>query len=513
MRELGIFTDGTICAPATIPGTGAISIIRVSGEDSLAIADKVIDVKGESLSETEGYRLRYGTIFADDGSVLDNVIVSVFRAPHSYTGENSVEVSCHASRFIVNAVLELLVNAGARIAAPGEFTRRAFVNGKMDLAQAEAVADVIASQSAAAHRVAMNQLKGGFSSELKTLREKLLTMTSLLELELDFSEEDVEFASRSELGALVEETLTHIVRLTDSFSRGNAIKNGVPVAIVGATNTGKSTLLNALLGEERAIVSDIAGTTRDTIEETLNLGGVMFRFIDTAGIRETDEVVEKIGIERTFRKLNEASIVLGMTDLSRGEDTVLSDAEYIWDKVNACGTGREFLLLVNKCDVDGIESVAAGFAGVGSRAGFAGTGSGAGYVETGSEAGCASKAGKMARIEAALREKGIVIKMIPISAKTGSGLPELTEALAEIGRRITGDTDETLVTNIRHYEALSRAATALGRVRDGLKVATLPPDLIAQDLREALYHLGEIVGEISTDEVLGNIFRKFCIGK
>lgn len=513
MRELGIFTDGTICAPATIPGTGAISIIRVSGEDSLAIADKVIDVKGESLSETEGYRLRYGTIFADDGSVLDNVIVSVFRAPHSYTGENSVEISCHASRFIVNAVLELLVNAGARIAAPGEFTRRAFVNGKMDLAQAEAVADVIASQSAAAHRVAMNQLKGGFSSELKTLREKLLTMTSLLELELDFSEEDVEFASRSELGALVEETLTHIVRLTDSFSRGNAIKNGVPVAIVGATNTGKSTLLNALLGEERAIVSDIAGTTRDTIEETLNLGGVMFRFIDTAGIRETDELVEKIGIERTFRKLNEASIVLGMTDLSRGEDTVLSDAEYIWDKVNACGTGREFLLLVNKCDVDGIESVAAGFAGVGSRAGFAGTGYGAGYVETGSEAGCAGKAGKMARIEAALREKGIVTKMIPISAKTGSGLPELTEALAEIGRRITGDTDETLVTNIRHYEALSRAATALGRVRDGLKVATLPPDLIAQDLREALYHLGEIVGEISTDEVLGNIFRKFCIGK
>lgn len=513
MRELGIFTDGTICAPATIPGTGAISIIRVSGEDSLAIADKVIDVKGESLSETEGYRLRYGTIFADDGSVLDNVIVSVFRAPHSYTGENSVEISCHASRFIVNAVLELLVNAGARIAAPGEFTRRAFVNGKMDLAQAEAVADVIAAQSAAAHRVAMNQLKGGFSSELKTLREKLLTMTSLLELELDFSEEDVEFASRSELGALVEETLTHIVRLTDSFSRGNAIKNGVPVAIVGATNTGKSTLLNALLGEERAIVSDIAGTTRDTIEETLNLGGVMFRFIDTAGIRETDEVVEKIGIERTFRKLNEASIVLGMTDLSRGEDSVLADAEYIWSKVNACGTGREFLLLVNKCDVDSISSVAAGFAGVGSRACFAGTGSGAGYVEIGSEAGCAGKAGKMARIEAALREKGIVTKMIPISAKTGSGLPELTETLAEIGHRITGDTDETLVTNIRHYEALSRAATALGRVRDGLKVATLPPDLIAQDLREALYHLGEIVGEISTDEVLGNIFRKFCIGK
>ena len=490
------FTDGTICAPATIPGTGAISIIRVSGKEALTIADKIIHLSGGSLAETEGYRLRYGTIFRADGSVLDNVIVSVFRAPHSYTGENSVEISCHASRFIVNAILEGLVNAGARIAAPGEFTRRAFVNGKMDLAQAEAVADVIASQSAASHKVAMNQLKGGFSSELKSLRDKLLKMTSLLELELDFSEEDVEFASRSELEALVNEALTHIGRLTESFSRGNAIKNGVPVAIVGATNTGKSTLLNALLGEDRAIVSDIAGTTRDTIEETLNLGGVMFRFIDTAGIRETDEVVEKIGIERTFKKMDEASIVLGMTDLSRGEDSVLADAEYIWDNVNASSSGQEFLLLVNKCDVDGCESVA----GEGHVAGYAG-------------AGYADKAGKMAEIEATLREKGISAKLIPISAKTGYGLAALTETLAEIGRRITGDTDETLVTNIRHYEALVRAATALGRVRDGLQVATLPPDLIAQDLREALYHLGEIVGEIGTEEVLGNIFRKFCIGK
>ena len=500
------FTEGTICAPATIPGTGAISIIRVSGKEALAIADKIIHLSGGSLAETEGYRLRYGTIFGADGSVLDNVIVSVFRAPHSYTGENSVEISCHASRFIVNAILELLVNAGARIAAPGEFTRRAFVNGKMDLAQAEAVADVIASQSAASHKVAMNQLKGGFSSELKVLRDKLLKMTSLLELELDFSEEDVEFASRSELGALVNEALSHIGRLTDSFSRGNAIKNGVPVAIVGATNTGKSTLMNALLGEDRAIVSDIAGTTRDTIEEMLNLGGVMFRFIDTAGIRETDEIVEKIGIERTFKKMDEASIVLGMTDLSRGENSVLADAEYIWDKVNASSSGQEFLLLVNKCDVDGSESV---MAGEGHVAGYAGTG----FTETGSGAGSADKTGKMARIEAALREKGISAKLIPISAKTGYGLTVLTGALAEIGRRITGDTDETLVTNIRHYEALVRAATALGRVRDGLQVATLPPDLIAQDLREALYHLGEIVGEIGTEEVLGNIFRKFCIGK
>ena len=488
------FTDGTICAPATIPGTGAISIIRVSGKEALTIADKIIHLSGGTLAETEGYRLRYGTIFRADGNVLDNVIVSVFRAPHSYTGENSVEISCHASRFIVNAILEGLVNAGARIAAPGEFTRRAFVNRKMDLAQAEAVADVIASQSAASHKVAMNQLKGGFSSELKSLRDKLLKMTSLLEL--DFSEEDVEFASRSELEALVNEALSHIGRLTDSFSRGNAIKNGVPVAIVGATNTGKSTLMNALLGEDRAIVSDIAGTTRDTIEETLNLGGVMFRFIDTAGIRETDEVVEKIGIERTFKKMDEASIVLGMTDLSRGENSVLADAEYIWDKVNASSSGQEFLLLVNKCDVDGCES-----------------GDGEGHVAGCAGAGYADKAGKLAGIEPALSAKGISAKLIPISAKTGYGLAALTETLAEIGRRITGDTDETLVTNIRHYEALVRAATALGRVRDGLQVATLPPDLIAQDLREALYHLGEIVGEIGTEEVLGNIFRNFCIGK
>lgn len=522
------FTGGTICAPATIPGTGAISIIRVSGKEALAIADKVIDVKGESLSETEGYRLRYGTIYADDGNVLDNVIVSVFRAPHSYTGENSVEISCHASRFIVNAVLELLVNAGARIAAPGEFTRRAFVNGKMDLAQAEAVADVIASQSAAAHRVAMNQLKGGFSSELKTLREKLLTMTSLLELELDFSEEDVEFASRKELGQLVDDSLTHIGRLTASFSRGNAIKNGVPVAIVGATNTGKSTLLNALLGEERAIVSDIAGTTRDTIEETLNIDGILFRFIDTAGIRETDETIEKIGIDRTFKKLGEAAVVLGMTDLSRGEAAVLEDADFILSKVNemsgvknvaagsdvaetggaalrgGAGQERKVVILVNKCDIAG--SFYRDENGVGD-------GSGNDLGENMAESGGNKNVNRDNNIVSLIENKYDNCKVIPISAKTGKGLSTLTKTLGEIGSEITGSTDETLVTNVRHYEALVRAASALERVRAGLHIATLPPDLIAQDLREALYHLGEIVGEISTDETLGNIFRNFCIGK
>lgn len=555
------FTGGTICAPATIPGTGAISIIRVSGKESLAIADKVIDTKGVPIAETEGYRLRYGTVFEADGSVLDNVIVSVFRAPHSYTGENSVEISCHASRFIVNKILELLVNAGARIAAPGEFTRRAFVNGKMDLAQAEAVADVIASQSAASHRVAMNQLKGGFSSELKVLREKLLKMTSLLELELDFSEEDVEFASRKELGQLVDDSLTHIRRLTASFSRGNAIKNGVPVAIVGATNTGKSTLLNALLGEERAIVSDIAGTTRDTIEETLNIDGILFRFIDTAGIRETDETIEKIGIDRTFKKLGEAAVVLGMTDLSRGEAAVLEDADFILSKVNEMGgvknvaaendgsetggallsgtdgaplagtdgdslaetdgtsrseTGgayqhghgdgqeRKVVILVNKCDVAG------DFYRDDNGTGY---GSGNDLGENLAEIGGNKNVNHDNNIVSLIENKHDNCKVIPISAKTGKGLSTLTKTLGEIGSEITGSTDETLVTNVRHYEALVRAASALERVRAGLHIATLPPDLIAQDLREALYHLGEIVGEISTDETLGNIFRNFCIGK
>lgn len=555
------FTGGTICAPATIPGTGAISIIRVSGKESLAIADKVIDTKGVPIAETEGYRLRYGTVFEADGSVLDNVIVSVFRAPHSYTGENSVEISCHASRFIVNKILEFLVNAGARIAAPGEFTRRAFVNGKMDLAQAEAVADVIASQSAASHRVAMNQLKGGFSSELKVLREKLLTMTSLLELELDFSEEDVEFASRKELGQLVDDSLTHIRRLTASFSRGNAIKNGVPVAIVGATNTGKSTLLNALLGEERAIVSDIAGTTRDTIEETLNIDGILFRFIDTAGIRETDETIEKIGIDRTFKKLGEAAVVLGMTDLSRGEAAVLEDADFILSKVNEMGgvknvglaidgaetggaslaetggaplaetggapiagtngaslaeTGgasrhghgdgqvRKVVILVNKCDV------ADDFYRDDNGTGY---GSGNDFGENMAEIGDNKNVNHNNNIVSLIENKYDNCKVIPISAKTGKGLSTLTKTLGEIGSEITGSTDETLVTNVRHYEALVRAASALERVRAGLHIATLPPDLIAQDLREALYHLGEIVGEISTDETLGNIFRNFCIGK
>lgn len=484
--------NNTICAPATIPGTGAISIIRASGPDTFAIADKVISCNGLPISETEGYKIRYGTIHEPDGHVLDNVLVSVFRAPHSYTGEDSIEISCHASSYIVSRIIEYLVNAGAQPAGPGEFTRRAFLNGKMDLSQAEAVADVISSTSESAHRVAMNQLKGGVSKELKILRDKLLKMTSLLELELDFSEEDVEFASREELKRLVDETLSHITHLTDTFSRGNAIKNGVPVAIIGATNTGKSTLLNTLIGDDRAIVSDIEGTTRDTIEETMNIGGTLFRFIDTAGIRDTDETVEQIGIGRTFKKLGEAAIILGMLDFSRGVKQAVSDAEFIRNKVKDVGQDniidtQRLVFLLNKCDI----------------------------------AGCHEDSipdnSHMSIPEAdmyinALRQNGIDNKVIPISAKNGYGIASLKELLDSIGNRVTGGEDSTLITNVRHFAALTAAASALKRIGPALS-DSVPPEFIAQDLREALYHLGTIVGEVTTDEVLGNIFKNFCIGK
>ena len=312
-----LMNDDTICAPATVPGTGAISVIRVSGGEALPVVSAMVKcAPGREIMMAPGYSVRFGRIFLDDGELLDEVLVTVFRAPHSYTGEDSAEISCHASKYIVDNVLHLLVEAGVRPAEPGEFTRRAYLNGKMDLAQAEAVADLIAAQGAAAHHLALSQLKGGFSNELKKMRGELLNIVSLMELELDFSEEEVEFADRSQLSGLVDAVSGHIGRLISSFRLGNAIRNGIPVAITGATNTGKSTLLNALLGEDRAIVSDIHGTTRDTIEETLNVGGLLFRFIDTAGIRRTDETVEQIGIERTFRKLEEAVVVFVMVDAS-----------------------------------------------------------------------------------------------------------------------------------------------------------------------------------------------------
>ena len=479
----------TICAPATIPGTGAISVIRLSGPEALSIADKVVTCNGTPLSSTDGYRIRYGTVLDNDGETVDNVLVSVFRAPHSYTGEDSAEISCHASGYIVQTILSLLLDAGARSAGPGEFTRRAFVNGKMDLAQAEAVADVIAAQDKAAHRVAMNQLKGGYSKELGKLRAKLLKMTSLLELELDFSEEDVEFASRSEMSLLVNDVLHHVSTLASSFKRGNAVKNGLPVAIIGPANSGKSTLLNAIVGEDRAIVSDIAGTTRDTIEEVLNVGGVSLRFIDTAGIRDTEETVEKIGIGRSLKKMQEASIILGILDPARGFSSMREDVQFFLSNVDL--SEQKLILVLNKIDL----------------------------IEDGNEADSAVNKNVIHgnEIVSLIENKSIDIPLVKISAKTGEGLVDLMSTLSNKASDLVGTSDSTLVTNLRHYEALRKSEAPLRRVLSGLGATDhgtpLPPDLIAQDLREALHYIGSIVGEISTDEVLGSIFREFCIGK
>ena len=464
-------------------------MIRVSGPDALSVADKVIHCRKGNISEAEGYTIKFGYIHDMSGAVLDEVLVSVFKAPYSYTGENSVEISCHASSYIVSSVMDLLYTAGARAAEPGEFTQRAFLNGKMDLAQAEAVADVIASQNAAAHRVAFKQMKGGFSAELKDMRAELLEIVSLMELELDFSEEEVEFADRSQLDDLLIRVTDHVTRLIDSFRLGNAIKNGVPVAIAGATNTGKSTLLNALLGEDRAIVSDIHGTTRDTIEETLNIDGILFRFIDTAGLRETEEVVEKIGIERTFKKISEASVVLGMIDLTRDFESSCETVREIVEKVDF--STQKLVILLNKTDISEVNKNVKILNFIVSLLDSKNINSSV----VGSE-------------ENSLSE----VQIVPISAKTGAGISVLRHILASSQRDLLGDSDTTLVTNQRHAQALSDSRTSLLRVREGL-ASGLPTDLAAQDIREAIYHIGSIVGEISTDEVLGNIFRNFCIGK
>ena len=484
-----IRNEDTICAPATVPGTGAISVIRLSGPEALTIADKVIRCRRGNISDAKGYTIRFGEVLDDTGALIDEVLTSVFRAPHSYTGENSVEISCHASSYIVSRIMELLYAAGARAAEPGEFTQRAYLNGKMDLAQAEAVADVIASQNAAAHRIAFKQMKGGFSSELRDMRGELLELVSLMELELDFSEEEVEFADRSRLDTLLEQITAHVSKLIDSFRLGNAIKNGVPVAIAGATNTGKSTLLNALLGEDRAIVSDVHGTTRDTIEETLNIDGVLFRFIDTAGLRETSEIVEKIGIERTFKKISEASIVLGMIDLTRDFDSTDETIREILNKVDF--QTQKLVLLLNKTDICEVNKNVITINNIVSR------------IEN---------KGLKAALSNYPQNEAQTVPILPISAKTRTGIEELRSILASSQRDLLADSDTTLVTNQRHLQALTDTRTSLLRLRQGL-ASGLPTDLAAQDIREAIYHLGSIVGEISTDEVLGNIFRNFCIGK
>ena len=463
----------TIVAPATLPGTGAISIVRISGPDCFRIVDAVVQLKKGTVSESEAYTIHFGEIPG-----LDDVLVSVFRAPHSYTGEDSVEVSCHASCYIVEELVRKLLAAGCRMAGPGEFTRRAFMNGKMDLAQAEAVADIISSKTAAAHRVAYNQLRGGFSSELASLRGELVEMTSLLELELDFSEEEVEFADRTRLLDLMDRTRSHVLKLADSFKYGNAVKNGVPVAIVGATNVGKSTLLNALVGEDRALVSDIAGTTRDTVEEVINLEGIPFRFIDTAGIRETDETVEQMGIERTFRKISEAEIVIGMLDVTAQDSTIKSNLELMVSKVDF--DTQKLVLCLNKVDL-------------------------------GDEKGVNKN---VSMINDFVTSLGKEIVMLKLAAKRGLGVSELCSTLSSLESYLIPNSDTTFVTNIRHYESLRQTADSLADARLALTSGT-PSDLVAEDLRRAISSLNQILGQdlIDPESVLHNIFRNHCIGK
>lgn len=474
---MNIRFEDTIVAPATIPGTGAISIIRVSGPDALALSDKVVHLRNGSIASSKGYTIHYGDVTLEDGSRLDDVLVSVFRNPHSYTGEDSVEISCHASRYIVEQLLSLLCRAGARMAGPGEFTQRAFVNGKMDLAQAEAVADVIAAQSAAAHKVAYSQMRGHFSKELEQMSDELVDMTSLLELELDFSEEEVEFADRSKLNSLLEGLLAHVSRLIDSFRLGNAIKNGVPVAIVGAANSGKSTLLNALLGEDRAIVSDIAGTTRDSIEETLNIDGILFRFIDTAGIRETGEAIEKIGIDRTFKKLSEADIVLGVVDGSADGSEIESNLKEILGRIDFAS--QTLIILVNKADKAANDVFNKNVTVINNL------------------------------VSSIDRQ----VDTLQIAAKSGEGLDSLRKMLSDRKKSQIESADSTLITNVRHLEALREARTSLLRVRESLE-AGIPSDLVAQDLREAIATLNSILGRhIDSTTILNHIFKNHCIGK
>ncbi len=465
-----MISEGTICAPAS-HGSGAISIIRVSGPDCHSIVEKLFHpaTKGKVLSRQKANTIHFGTI-QDGDTIVDEVLISFFRAPHSYTGEDSIEISCHGSSYIQQKILELLIAHGALAARAGEFTQRAFLNGKMDLSQAEAVADLIAAESEGAHKVALQQLRGGFSDKLKLLRARLLHFISMIELELDFGEEEVEFADRSQLVSLVDEIKALIAELISSFQLGNVLKNGVPVAIIGRPNVGKSTLLNAILNEERAIVSDIEGTTRDSIEDTINLEGINFRFIDTAGIRETADTIENLGIRRTYQKIEHSSIVLLLTEASDDLEIIQKSVDAIRSQM----TGDKHLVVVlNKSDrinEDQLEAL----------------------------------------------EKGISLKenekIISLSAEKKENIEGLTSLLLDIVNIGSLKHQDVLISNIRHYNALRSAAESLTRVSEGL-TSSLPSDLLAQDIREALHYLGEITGEVTTDEILGNIFKNFCIGK
>ena len=464
-------SEECICALAT-PAGGAIGIIRLSGSEAIRLTDKVfVSVSGKQLSAAKPNTLHYGEIKDKDGHTIDDVLVSVFRAPHSYTGEDSTEISCHGSRYILQQVLQRLIEVGCRQAEPGEYTRRAYMNGKMDLSQAEAVADLIASTNKATHQMALSQLKGHFSSELTLLREKLLKMTSLLELELDFSDhEELEFADRSDLQALAEEINHKITTLAHSFETGNALKQGVAVAIVGKTNVGKSTLLNRLLHEEKAIVSDIHGTTRDVIEDTTLIDGITFRFIDTAGIRKTDDVVENIGIERTFQKMEEAKIVIWLLD----EQPSVSEIE----EMKLKNQGKKLLVVFNK--MDKLEDEKLEF----------------------------DKFTHSCGSDSSEAESPLFI-----SARTGENVSSLEQALVKAADIPEITENDVIITSARHYEALIRAHDFLSRVLESMEMG-MSGDIIAEDLKMVLEELGEITGgQISSQETLNNIFKHFCIGK
>ena len=456
-----MFNQDTIYAPATPVGSGAVSVIRISGPSSLEFADKLVSFRKGKAVESKGYEIKFGEIPG-----LDEVLVSLYRAPHSYTGEDAAEISCHASAYVVGAILQRLGELGCRMADPGEFTRRAYLNGKMDLAQAEAVADLIAADSQAAHKLAFSQLKGGYSEEFRQLRAQLVELASLVELELDFSEEEVEFADRARISELLDKARVKVDGLKASYKVGNAVKSGVPVAIVGAPNSGKSTLLNALLGEDRAIVSDIPGTTRDTVEETMVLEGVRYRFIDTAGLRESSDTIEQLGIGRSLEKLRSASIVICLLDACDSPSERSAVARQVLAEVSR---DQKVIFTLNKCDL----------------------------VGSSPEPVCVSG--------------GFAHQVVAISALRGTGLEELRRAIASSGFGLSGS-EGAVVTSARHYQALCEASEDLSRASSAL-ASNLPGDLLAEDLRSAISTLGSIFGEITSDELLSEIFSKFCIGK